>query len=109
MLTAGITGTDVQAARRISYNRAVLMYNNKMDYWARKNNRVKITCDLRDRSGWSCNDKGKRIPVRSLYYSDYTKYVFKDVTGDRVPEAFPEMFLKYETESSTGYAHCLIM
>nr|WP_177295777.1 hypothetical protein [uncultured Blautia sp.] len=88
MLTAGITGTDVQAARRISYNRAVLMYNNKMDYWARKNNRVKITCDLRDRSGWSCNDKGKRISVRSLYYSDYTKYVFKDVTGDRVPEAF---------------------
>ena len=88
MLTASISGTEVQAAKRISYSRAVLMYNDKMDYWARKNSRAKITYDLRDRSGWSCNDRGKRISVRSLYYSDYTRYVFKDVTGDRVPEAF---------------------
>lgn len=88
MLTAGVTGMDVQAARRISYSRAVTMYNNKMDYWARKYNRAKITYDLRDRSGWSCNDRGKMASIRSLYYSDYTKYVFKDVTGDRVPEAF---------------------
>lgn len=27
MLTANVSGTEVQAAKRISYNKAVLMYN----------------------------------------------------------------------------------
>ena len=88
MLTANVSGTEVQAAKRISYNKAVLMYNDKMDYWARKNSKARITYDLRDRSGWGYNDRGKRTSIRSLHYSSHTRYVFKDVTGDKVPEAF---------------------
>ncbi|HIY02417.1 MAG TPA: hypothetical protein IAA26_11320 [Candidatus Blautia faecipullorum] len=88
MLFTGVQASPVQAAKKISYNKAVMMYNNKMSWWARRNSRFTITYDLRFCPVWtSFNDKGKRIPARSFYYGSL-RYVIRDVSGDGIPEAF---------------------
>lgn len=87
LLFADIQTTQVFAASS-TYQKAVVMYNDKFDDCARKNMYVKINCDLRDRSGWSVNDKGKKVSLRSFWYSENVRYIFKDVNKDGIPEAF---------------------
>lgn len=89
VLLTGMQMYPVQAARKISYQKAVSMYNSRMSYWARRNSKFRITYDLRNCPIWrSYRDNGKRISARSFYYSDIVRYVFRDVSGDGVPEAF---------------------
>lgn len=87
LLFADIQTTQVFAASS-TYQKAVVMYNDKFDDCARKNMYVKINCDLRDRSGWNVNDKGKKVSLRSFWYSENVRYIFKDVNKDGIPEAF---------------------
>lgn len=86
-LSTGILASPVQAAG-ISYQKAVRMYNNKMRDWARRGVRVNINYDLRSRSGWKYNDCGKKFSMKTVYYDDNLRYIYRDVTGDNVPEAF---------------------
>lgn len=87
MLAGSLSIAPVQAAKKISYNKAVSMYNAKMSYWDRKNTKLKITCDLRDRCSSGYNDKGKKVSVRTFTRTGFTRYIFKDLNGDKVPEA----------------------
>lgn len=85
-LSAGIPATPVQAAG-ISYQKAVRMYNNKLSYWGRNGTCLNINYDLRSRSGWKYNDCGKTISMKTVY-DDNLRYIFRDVNGDNIPEAF---------------------
>ena len=86
-LSAGIPATPVQAAG-ISYQKAVRMYNNKLSYWGRNGTCLNINYDLRSRSGWKYNDCGKTISMKTVYDDDNLRYIFRDVNGDNIPEAF---------------------
>lgn len=87
LIFADIQTTQVLAASN-TYQKAVIMYNKKFNDCARKNIYVKINCDLRDRSGWDFNDIGKKVSLRSFWYSGNVCYIFKDVNKDGIPEAF---------------------
>lgn len=86
LLSTGTLAVPVQAAG-ISYQKAVRMYNNKMSDWGRRGVRVKINYDLRGRSGWKYNDCGKTFSMKTVYYDDL-RYIYRDVNGDNIPEAF---------------------
>ena len=86
-LSAGITATPVQAAG-ISYQKAVRMYNNKISYWGRRGTRLNINYDLRSRSGWKYNDCGKNVSMKTVHCDNNLRYIFRDVNGDNIPEAF---------------------
>ena len=86
-LSAGITATPVQAAG-ISYQKAVRMYNNKLSYWGRRGTRLNINYDLRSRSGWKYNDCGKNVSMKTVHCDNNLRYIFRDVNGDNIPEAF---------------------
>ena len=87
LLSTGGTATSVQAAG-ISHQKAVKMYNSKLRSWGKSRTRFNINYDLRSRSGRKYNDCGKKISMRNVYYDDNLRYIFRDVTGDKIPEAF---------------------
>lgn len=87
LLSTGGTATSVQAAG-ISHQKAVKMYNSKLRSWGKSGTRFNINYDLRSRSGWKYNDCGKKVSMRNVYYDDNLRYIFRDVTGDKIPEAF---------------------
>ena len=76
---------EVQAAG-ISGKRAEKMYNNALNRWIAHPKKVRITDDLRARSGYDYNDKGKKVYIHKSYCSDMSMWIRKDLNADGVPE-----------------------
>ena len=64
------------------------MFNNKLSYWGRRGTRLNINYDLRSRSGWKYNDCGKNVSMKTVHCDNNLRYIFRDVNGDNIPEAF---------------------
>lgn len=76
---------EVQAAK-ISYKRAERLYANTLNRWISHPVKVKITDDLRARSGWNYNARGKKVYIHRSYCSDMSMWIRKDLNTDGVPE-----------------------
>ena len=76
---------EAQAAK-MSNKRAERMYNKALAGWFTHPKKVKITDDLRARSGWSYNDTGKRVYIHKSYCSDMSMWIRRDLNADGIPE-----------------------
>lgn len=76
---------EVQAAK-ISYKKAERIYSKTLWGWITHPRKVKITDDLRARSGWSYNDTGKKVYIHKSYCSDMSMWIMKDLNADGIPE-----------------------
>ena len=85
LLTLPLQSVQVQAAS-MSYNKAMKMYSQAKWGWISNPRLVKITDDLRARSGWFGNDTGKSVYLHRIYCSDMSYWMCKDLNGDSVPE-----------------------
>lgn len=87
MLLAGMGAKEVQAAP-LSYNKAVSLYNKAIASWGRCGATTTITGDLRVNGFYDFYSiAGNRISMRSLYYSDDVRFIFKNIGGDSTVEA----------------------
>lgn len=76
---------EAQAAK-MSNKKAERMYRKALSSWITHPRKVKITDDLRARSGWSHNDTGKKVYVHKSYCSDMSRWIRKDLNADGIPE-----------------------
>lgn len=78
---------SIQAAP-ISYNKAMKIYSKALNSWIRTPRQVKITDDVRVRSGSDVfgNDIGKSVYLHKAYCSDMSYWMYEDLNGDGVPE-----------------------
>lgn len=83
----GFQVKDVKAAG-MSYNKAVMLYNNTViGKWAKSGKKFKVTDDFRANGCWTAyNDVGKKVTLKPLY-GDHVRYIFKDLDGDKTVEA----------------------
>lgn len=87
MFLAGKGTKEVQAAP-LSYNKAVSLYNKAIASWGKNCAVTTITDDLRLNGIFSFNCiAGNKISMRSLYYSDDVRFIFKNIGGDKTVEA----------------------
>ena len=76
---------NAQAAK-LSSRKVDKLYSNALNKWISHPKRMKITDDLRARSGWNYNDTGKKVDIHRIYCSDMSMWMKKDLNADGIPE-----------------------
>lgn len=85
LLTMG-GAKETQAA--MSRSKAIKLYNKSIAAWGKAGATTTITGDLRNNGVYGFpNIAGHKISMRSLYYGDDVRYIFKNIGGDSTVEA----------------------
>ena len=85
VLLCGAVSVNAQAAMKKS--KAITLYDKTISQWALSGKKVKVIGSLHgDKSGVSCDKKGKTVSLKWLYYGE-PRYIFKNLGGDSTVEA----------------------
>lgn len=76
---------NAQAAK-LSSRKVDKLYLNALNKWISHPKRMKITDDLRARSGWNYNYTEKKVDIHRIYCSDMSMWMQKDLNADGIPE-----------------------
>ena len=79
-------GVNEAQAAKMSNKKAERIYSKTLCGWITHPRKVRITDDLRARSGWSYNDTGKKVYIHKSYCSDMSQWILKDLNADGIPE-----------------------
>ena len=81
------TGSKEVQAARISYNKAVRMYDNANEKWIDARKTVRVNYDLNEFATDRRRLRKKKVSIEKIYYGNNDYWMYRDINGDGIPEA----------------------